>query len=178
MAIDDAARDASRQATEDHRFYVRAFLLKIAAAFRNRGAHHDSSKLEQPELDLFAEWGPKLGQMEYGSDDYKAALEEMGVALKHHYEHNSHHPEHFENGVDGMTLIDLVEMVCDWKASTLRVKDGDFLGSLETNRKRFNLSPQLVRIIANTADFFEPSDEPKLPEERPTKGIPWGKSAG
>ena len=155
---------ASRQATEDHRFHVRALLLKFVAALRNRGEHHDKSKLEDPELSLFAEWGAKLSGMKYGSPMYKDALKQMGPALQHHYEKNSHHPEYFKNGVDGMTLLDLVEMVIDWKASTLRVKDGDFLGSLEMNRKRFNLSPQLVRIIANTADFFESSGEPKLPE--------------
>jgi hypothetical protein len=179
MAVDETAREASKQATNSHRNQVRVLLSKFAAALQNRGQHHDDSKLEQPELDLFAEWGPKLGEMEYGSEEYKGALAQMGVALTHHYEHNSHHPEHFENGVDGMTLIDLVEMVCDWKASTQRVKSGDFIGSLETNRKRFNLSPQLTRIVANTADFLDETDDPKMPgEERPTKGIPWGKSAG
>ena len=180
IGVDDAARDASIQATKDHRFQVRAIMLKVIADLRNRAEHHDDSKLEQPELDLFAEWGPKLGQMEYDSDEYRAALAEMGVALKHHYEHNSHHPEHFEGaGVDGMNLLDIIEMVCDWKASTMRVQNGNFIESLEKNRKRFKLSPQLVRIIANTADFFEPSGEPKLPgEDRPTSGIPWGKTAG
>jgi len=179
MAVDDAARNASMQATQDHRFHVRAFMLKLVAELRNRADLHDESKLEQPELDLFAEWGPKLGQMEYGSDEYKAALKEMGVALDHHYKHNRHHPEHHENGVDGMNLLDLIEMIVDWKASTMRVKDGNFMESLEMNRKRFNLSPQLTRIIANTADFFEQSDEPKVPgHDRPTAGLPWGKTAG
>jgi hypothetical protein len=166
MAIDDAARNKARIETEEHIFKVRALMLKVSAALSNRGRRHDASKLEQPELDLFAEWGPKLKEMEYGTDEYKAALAEMGKALEHHYEHNRHHPEHYgEKGVDGMDLIDLIEMVCDWRAASERMKNGDFLGSLEHNRKRFSLSPQLVRIIANTADFFELSGEPKLPEK-------------
>lgn len=154
----------------------------MAAALNNRGENHDASKLEDPELSLFAEWGPKLSGMEYGSDEYKSALGKMGEALQHHYQHNSHHPEHHgEAGVDGMNLIDLIEMTCDWKASTSRVKDGDFMKSLETNRKRFGLSPQLTRIISNTAAFFEPSDEPvgpNLSDGCKTNGLPWGKTAG
>jgi hypothetical protein len=183
MATDDAAREVSKQATNSHRFTVRALLSKVAAALTNRGEKHDLSKLEDPELSLFAEWGPKLSSMKYGSPAYNDALKQMGSALRHHYDHNSHHPEHHgESGVDGMDLIDLMEMVCDWKASTLRVKDGDFMKSLETNRKRFNLSPQLTRIIANTAALFEFSDEsvgPKLSDGPKTDGrIPWGKTAG
>lgn len=93
--------------------------------------------------------------MEYGSEQYKDALEKMGEALQHHYEHNRHHPEHFIDGVDGMTLIDLIEMACDWYASSLRMKDGDFLKALEVQKKRFNLDTQLVTILANTIVFFK-----------------------
>jgi hypothetical protein len=176
---DKESKLASIQATENHRVHVCALLLKFVAALQNRGEHHDRSKLEDPELSLFAEWGPKLSQMEYGSEEYKVALDKMWMALRHHYWNNRHHPEHFQNGVDGMDLIDLIEMVIDWKAASLRMKDGDFLGSLETNRERFHLSSQLVRIIANTADFFESSGEPKLSEEYRSKGgLPWGEIAG
>jgi hypothetical protein len=37
----------------------------------------------------------------------------MAPALKHHYENNRHHPEHFKNNIDDMNLIDLIEMLCD-----------------------------------------------------------------
>ena len=74
----------------------------------------------------------------------------MGEALKHHYAANSHHPEHYENGIDGMTLIDVLEMLCDWKAATERHADGDIMRSLEVNRERFGISDQLANILANT----------------------------
>jgi len=34
-----------------------------------------------------------------------------------------------------MNLIDLIEMVCDWKAASLRMKDGDFLKYVSRSRK-------------------------------------------
>ena len=49
-----------------------------------------------------------------------------------------------------MTLVDLVEMFCDWKAATQRMHDGNIRKSLEVNRKRFNISDQLTRIFENT----------------------------
>ena len=75
--------------------------------------------------------------------------------LDHHYKHNPHHPEHHEAGVNGMTLIDLVEMFCDWLAAVERHADGDIFKSIEINTKRFNLSQQLVDILINTAKLFK-----------------------
>jgi hypothetical protein len=47
----------------------------------------------------------------------------MGDGLKHHYAHNRHHPEFFgEDGVDGMSLVDVIEMPasqCDRDAGRL-----------------------------------------------------------
>jgi len=162
MMVDDEARNRSKEATRKHIDKVRSLILKVTSELNERGRTHDLSKLEEPELSLFAEWGPKVKFMEYGSQEYKEALEKMGEVLQHHYEHNRHHPEHHgEAGVDGMNLVDLIEMVCDWMASSQRAKDGDFMASLEHNRKRFNLTPQLVRIIANTAELLEgPSSSP------------------
>ena len=54
-------------------------------------------------------------------------------------------------GVEGMTLIDLMEMLCDWKAASERHADGDVLKSIGMNQKRFNVSPQLQAILLNSA---------------------------
>ena len=90
----------------------------------------------------------------YGSDEYKEFLAGMKPALDHHYAENRHHPEHFENGIDGMDLFDLVEMLFDWKEATERHNNGDILKSLDINEKRFNISPQLKQILANTVTNF------------------------
>jgi hypothetical protein len=74
----------------------------------------------------------------------------MGEALKHHYRENSHHPEHYENGVDDMDLLDVIEMLCDWMAAVSRMKDGDIEKSIEINADRFGISEQLKSILINT----------------------------
>src|SRR5690554_3471786 len=84
-------------------------LLSLAAIeLLARGQEHDNSKLESPEKELFDEYTPKLKDSTYGSDEYKANLKGLEPALKHHYMNNSHHPEHYENGINGMDLFDLI----------------------------------------------------------------------
>jgi hypothetical protein len=78
----------------------------------------------------------------------------MDKALKHHYENNRHHPEHFPNGIQGMNLIDVIEMLCDWKSSTLRHADGDIYKSIAINQKRFGYSDEMAQLLRNTADWL------------------------
>lgn len=117
----------------------------------DRSVRHDLSKTEPPEVDVFNEFTPKLKHSTYGSGEYKGFLAAMGEGLAHHYAHNRHHPEHFDDGVNGMTLVDLIEMLADWKAATERHADGDLARSLEIQRDRFGISDQLAGILHNTA---------------------------
>ena len=59
------------------------------------------------------------------------------------------------SGVNGMDLLDVVEMLCDWKAAGMRHADGDILKSLKINRERFNIEPQLYEILVNTVKRME-----------------------
>jgi hypothetical protein len=54
-----------------------------------------------------------------------------------------------------MSLIDLIEMICDWKAATLRHNDGDINKSIELNKDRFGYSDDLAQIFKNTVDKFK-----------------------
>jgi len=91
-----------------------------------------------------------LKNLTYGSEEYKAALEGLGPALSHHYANNRHHPEHFENGVNDMTLLDVIEMFIDWKAACLKHNDGNLRKSIDINAKRFSIDSQLTQIFKNT----------------------------
>lgn len=122
---------------------------------RKRLLKHDISKLESPEAEIFSEYTPKLSNTTYGSEEYKQYLKEMDTALSHHYKCNRHHPEHFKNGIDDMTLVDIIEMFCDWKASSLRHNDDNFIDSMDINADRFNMSPQLKQIFINTAIMYD-----------------------
>jgi hypothetical protein len=145
----------AREQTVAHISRVNDFLSMFCSGLESRGKKHDASKLDEPEATIFEENTPKLCGMTYGSEEYMKTLECMRPALDHHYAENRHHPEHFENGVDEMDLLDLVEMFCDWRAAVERHETGDIFNSIKFNTKRFNLSPQLVSILMNTASRLE-----------------------
>lgn len=144
----------SRIDTKRHIMSVRKKLSSVIQELSQRQVDHDSSKLEEPEKSIFDEYTPKLKNTTYGSDEYKKYLREMKKALKHHYDVNRHHPEHFENEMNDMTLIDIIEMFCDWLAATERHEDGDIFESIEINQKRFGYPDMFKYIFWNTADWF------------------------
>jgi len=147
-----------RPKTLEHIREVQKQIYTVIYALKDRAKNHDASKLESPERETFDEFTPKLRECTYGSDEYKQFLKSMKPALDHHYANNRHHPEHFKNMQDGgkweplkqMNLIDIMEMLCDWKAATMRHSDGDILKSIELNQKRFGYSDELKAILLNT----------------------------
>lgn len=145
--------------TQKHIEAVRKYIRFMIDKLDMRGVKHDASKLESPEVELFAELTPQLASLTYGSDEYQASLDALKPALDHHYASNRHHPEHFNNGINDMTLIDIIEMFCDWKASTLRHNDGNLLKSIELNAERFNMDGQLKAILINTARMLDEHDD-------------------
>ena len=72
---------------------------RFAIAIAKRGRVHDASKFDQLEFENL--W---------------AGAKCFDVALLNHHCHNSHHPEHFRNGIHGMSELDLAEMVADCSA--------------------------------------------------------------
>ena len=155
--------------TRRHIDTVRLLLDKISLAFKDRALEHDKSKLHSPEREIFEIYTEKLKGTTYGSDEYKQFLKEMKPALDHHYSNNRHHPEHFtltvaddfqyheqgkKNTICCMTLIDIIEMLCDWRAATERHADGDILKSIEINQKRFGYGDELKQIFINTITDF------------------------
>jgi hypothetical protein len=130
---------------------VQEVLSTFATELLVRGNKHDTSKLEEPELSLFSENTAKLQKLQYGSAEYQESLAALGPALAHHYARNRHHPEHHKNGINDMTLQDLIEMFCDWKAASERHNNGNILKSIEINGERFKMSEQLIKIFENTA---------------------------
>jgi Family of unknown function (DUF5662) len=145
----DAPYD-SREATAEHIEAVRRLLYEVIRDLGLRAIRHDESKLKAPEKEGFDRFTPLLGNMEYGSPEYMQALKDMGPTLEHHYAHNDHHPQHFEDGIAGMDLVQLIEMLADWKAATARSPGGDIIASILTNRERFDYGPELERILLNT----------------------------
>jgi len=141
----------STQSTLNHKKRVEELLTLASEEIKNRGINHDNSKLESPEKELFDEHTHKLGGSIFGSEQYNTFLKDLKPALDHHYENNSHHPEHYDNGINGMDLFDLIELFFDWKASGERHRGGNIYHSIEINKERFGISDQLEQILKNTA---------------------------
>jgi hypothetical protein len=142
----------SRPDTYEHIAKVRGYLLDVVADLTRRAHAHDRSKLESPERETFDEYTPKLRDSTYGSDEYKRFLDGMGEGLRHHYTVNDHHPEHFEGGIHAMNLMQITEMLCDWKAATQRHADGDLRRSIEQNAERFGYSGEIAGLLLSTAE--------------------------
>ena len=145
----------STKDTEDHINMVNKIGRDIIYKFGRRLGDHDESKLNSPEKETFDEFTPKLKHSTYGSEEYKGFLKSMKPALDHHYANNRHHPEFFTNGINDMNLIDLLEMLTDWKAATTRHDDGDIERSIEINQKRFGYSNELKQLLLSTVYYME-----------------------
>lgn len=135
-----------------HVHRVQQLMSQVMHELEDRSRYHDGSKLEAPEKEVLDREGRKLAGLEYGTPEYDAALAsvDMKPFLDHHYSVNSHHPQHYAEGVAGMSLLDVLEMVCDWKAATERVTNGSITKSLEINKGRFGITDQLHAVIVNT----------------------------
>lgn len=129
---------------------VRKNLYSVVDELLDRALKHDLSKLESPEVELFGEFTPELAKTEYNSKEYLELLAKVKPAIGHHYSKNRHHPQFWVNGINDMTLIDLLEMICDWRAATKRNKNGNIRTSIDHNATRFNIDFQLTKIFHNT----------------------------
>ena len=144
--------------TKKHIKEVTRLLAKFSKELERRGEEHDHTKLNELK-DTFDEVTPKLKGLTYGSEEYKKSLKDIKPAIDYHYAQERHHVfEHFPNGVLDANLVDVVEMVCDWIAASKRHNDGDSRKSLETNRERFGIEPQLFALLKNTVEFLDPKD--------------------
>lgn len=140
--------------THKHIRRVQSFLNLFIQDLIRRGENHDNSKFEEPELSIFAENTQDLSQAKYGSEEYKQSLEKTKVAREHHYSRNSHHPEFYKNGIDDMDLMDICELLADWRAASERNKNGNIRKSIDINAEKYEISPQLRRILENTVDRY------------------------
>lgn len=145
----------STQETKDHILLVQFYLEDAAKELQERGIVHDLSKLQEPEKSAFDKVSGTIKDLEFGSEEYHNFIKEnLKPALEHHYANNSHHPQHYSNGINGMNLFDIMEMFFDWKAAGERTKDGNIYKSIGINAGRFKIDKQLEQILFNTAKYL------------------------
>lgn len=136
--------------TKEHIGKVQARIHECTNNLIVRAERHDKSKLMEPEKSGYDKLTIALKDCTYGTDKYRAALAEAKPVIDHHYAANSHHPEHYAQGIAGMSLLDIIEMLSDWKGASERTKQGSIAQSLAHNKERFGISDQLAAILENT----------------------------
>jgi hypothetical protein len=88
-----------------------------AAQLIERGKVHDNSKVMcEDELRIMSSI---INDKSSLADAKKSLSQIKADAIKLHWKHNSHHPEHFKNYAD-MERIDIMEMCCDWCARAMQ----------------------------------------------------------
>lgn len=139
--------------TTQHIELVRAFIERATTQLTMRAAVHDASKFFEPERSIFRDNTANRDASPFGTDAYRLHLLRVKPALDHHYANNRHHPEYHANGVRDMTLIDLLEMVCDWMSASMKTLDGDVAAvhrAIRSNQERFGYSDDVAQLLHQT----------------------------
>lgn len=128
----------------------------LLAAMKPALDHHYAENSHHPE---HYRWHCPVCQLQIGKADWEDAPQgpnDSGVrycpqCCRYGMLYESELMDKPELGIRGMNLIDIVEMLADWKAATERHADGDLLKSIELNQKRFGYTDELKTILTNTA---------------------------
>ena len=135
--------------SQSHIAAVRGYLMQAIGNLQSRLLEHDASKLQEPERSAYEGLDERLEGVEYGTEAYRQGIKEhLGPALQHHYAHNSHHPEHYGDGITGMSLLDLLEMLADLRA--VCDDKGKPAINLEVTKRIHNMSDDVYDILVNT----------------------------
>lgn len=129
---------------------VQENLEEIASQLRRRGFAHDRTKFQKTEFDAFVSTREKFKKANFGSKEYQECTDAVQLAVDHHYKYNRHHTGRWPNGIDDMSLIDIIEMLADWKAAERRSPDKQLIDTLDYAFKKYKIGGQLALIIKNT----------------------------
>ena len=133
---------------------VQENLFQIANDLQRRGIAHDRSKFLPEEFDAFVETRPKFEKANYGSKEYQECTEAIKPAVDHHYHSNRHHTGYFKNGFVDMNLLDIIEMICDWKAASRRSPNLSFRDSLPIAFKKYKIPENMQKHIISTLEYL------------------------
>ena len=130
---------------------------------QNRSSIHDISKFNENELKGFARFEDMPEGLEYGSEEYKAAMAKVmegNKCFEIHAANNDHHPEHWEYPEGGsdlglMGLFPLIEMVCDWAGAHLAYGNkGSWTESVQHNIQKYKFTKSQLWVIESVSSFL------------------------
>ena len=133
----------------EHKSRISKKLMRVSKDLEWRAQHHDESKLKLPEVEMLIKMD-KEPRHKYGSPEYFEKQKKFKEFFLHHYKMNSHHPEHFEYGIEGMDCVDLIEMCADWTSYLEKMSVTEALKVLEAQKERYKIDDSLFEVIKNT----------------------------
>ena len=124
-------------------YFINQGEVEKAIEIVQRGWLHDNSKFTEEELQGLIQIDDKHASMRHAGEQLPDG---MKAYLRLHYEHNTHHPEHWED-ISMMPEMDVVEMCCDWAARSQQYKT-DLLEFAKTRQEnRFHFPPEMFARI-------------------------------
>lgn len=166
-----------------HRDYVRLALTFVTQALERRAIEHDASKMLDDEFSGFARINAIARTHKFGSDEYKASMQQEKATIDLHFGRNRHHPEHAKlrgeaaekerglpddctywsaHAAGSMTFLDVIEMVCDWWGARKGYDDNRmaWMESVAMNleSKGKHLDPWKQELVRSVAEFLEKAD--------------------
>lgn len=127
---------------------VQSWMRHVVTLWADRMVTHDQSKYSSPELPLIQQKA-RLDSIPLNTPEYHEALGQIKGAVQAHYECNTHHPEHYPGGVLDMSLLDLLEMICDWRVAA-EMNGTDLTESFDKCVERFKIPDDLRRVLFNS----------------------------
>ncbi len=134
---------------------VRENIAHIKSELDQRGIKHDRSKFTAIEFDAFVKTRPKFKTVNYGSKEYQECVDEIKPAIDHHHSNNRHHVDFYENGFSDMNLIDILEMLADWKAASRRSPNLEFKDSLPIAFEKYSIPENMQKHIISTLKYLK-----------------------
>ena len=147
------------QTVSVHQLHVSNNMKRIANELRRRGIRHDNSKFSGIEAtigNMYHDEYNKINVLCPHKSDVENYAEKTKAASIEHYRLNDHHVEHFENGLSGMSLIQLTELVCD---SVAHLKERGYAPTecvceVEYLFKGYGASDDVISIVKNTVQYL------------------------
>lgn len=149
-----------------HLMFVRLALHSVVHALEQRSDIHDASKMLDDEFAGFSRINAAARVHKFGSQEYKDGLKSEKPTIDLHFSRNTHHAEYYGElpearingrGAEGMTFLDIIEMVCDWwgagKGYDSKMPwEESVARNLESKGKY--LSPEQIWLVQEVAKFL------------------------
>lgn len=138
-----------------HKFVVLQYLVPIIQELIKRAETHDNSKFSEEEFRGLLSVLDEVRAHPFGTPEYDEMRKKHEKLFYTHYKKNRHHPEFHPNGIEDMDLVDLLELVVDWKAASLRNENPSVENSIKIGAEKYNIPPILMKVLMNTARNYK-----------------------